>query len=65
VTVTIPPGTSSGQKLRLKERGMNKGQDKGRGDLFVRPMIAVPKQPNEEEKKLYEQLQEVETKVRS
>jgi len=65
VTVTIPPGTSSGQKLRLKERGMNKGQDKGRGDLFVRPMIAVPKQPNEEEKKFYEQLQEVETKVRS
>jgi DnaJ-class molecular chaperone len=57
-TVTIPPGTSSGVKLRLKGRGMHKNKNKERGDLFVRPMIAVPKQPSDEEKKLYEQLKE-------
>jgi curved DNA-binding protein len=61
LTVTIPPGTSSGAKLRLKERGMHKSKDKDRGDLFVKPMIAVPKQPTDEEKKVYEQLKEIST----
>jgi curved DNA-binding protein len=61
VTLTIPPGTSSGSKLRLKERGMHKNKNKDRGDLFVKTMIAVPKNPNDEEKKLYEQLRDVST----
>ena len=58
VSLTVPPGTSSGAKLRLKHRGMNRNQNKERGDLFVRVMIAVPKHPSEEEKQLYEQLKD-------
>jgi DnaJ-class molecular chaperone len=37
---------------------MNRNQNKERGDLFVRVMIAVPKHPSEEEKQLYEQLKD-------
>lgn len=37
VTITIPPGTSSGKKLRLKGRGAH-----GRGDHYVSVKIVVP-----------------------
>ncbi len=58
VTMTIPPGTSSGSRLRLRGRGLHfrKG---GRGDLYVRPMIVAPKTLEDEEQKLYEKLKEV------
>lgn len=61
VTMTIPAGAQSGQKLRLRGRGMPKGQNKPgeRGDLFVRLLIRVPHPLSDEERKLYEQLQEV------
>lgn len=42
VTVTIPPGTSSGAKLRLRGRGI-KRNDGTRGDQFCRIEIVVPK----------------------
>lgn len=42
VTVTVPPGTSSGAKLRLRGRGIKK--DGGaRGDQICRVEIVVPK----------------------
>jgi DnaJ-class molecular chaperone len=37
VTITIPPGTSSGRKLRLRGRGAG-----GRGDHYVSVKIVVP-----------------------
>lgn len=58
-TVTVPPGSQSGQRLRLRGKGMPKrGKHDERGDLFVRLMIAVPKQLSDEETKLFEQLKE-------
>jgi DnaJ-class molecular chaperone len=42
VTVTIPPGTSSGAKLRLRGRGIKK-PDGTRGDQICRVEIVVPK----------------------
>ena len=48
--VTIPPGTSSGTQLRLKGQGI-----KG-GDHFARIVVAVPKDPSDEERELYEKL---------
>lgn len=50
VTLTIPPCTSSGAKLRLKNKGL-----KG-GDLIARIKIELPKTLTEEQRKLYEQL---------
>ncbi len=61
-TLTVPPGTQSGQKLRLKGRGLpqQRGQspDGQRGDLLARAKIVVPAKLNDEQRKLFEQLQE-------
>lgn len=51
VTVTIPPGTSSGQKLRLRGKGIRR-PDGAAGDLFAQVKIIVPKNLDEESQKL-------------
>lgn len=53
VQIRIPPGTQSGQKLRVRGRGLG-----GKGDLFVVTEITVPSQVSDGEKKLWEQLKE-------
>lgn len=58
VTMTIPPGTSSGQKLRLKGRGLPARGDKIPGDLFVRIQIEMPRSLSEEQMRLFEQLRD-------
>jgi curved DNA-binding protein len=50
VTVTIPPGTSSGAKLRLKGKGVPDPKSKQPGDQFVVVKIAVPKDLSEQAK---------------
>jgi curved DNA-binding protein len=42
VRLTVPPGTSSGAKLRLRGKG-GKAQDGSRGDQFGRVEIVVPR----------------------
>lgn len=58
LSVKIPPGARSGQKLRLAGQGMPEGKRSGRGDLFVRIQISTPKTLTEEQRKLVEQLVE-------
>jgi len=55
VKVKVPPGSSSGRKLRLRGKGMPdpKGAD---GDLYVSVAIKVPKELDDEERELYERL---------
>jgi DnaJ-class molecular chaperone len=57
VTVTIPPGTSSGGRLRLRGKGVKK-PDGTRGDEIVRVEIVAPKGAAEdpETRKLLEEL---------
>lgn len=43
VTVSIPPGTSSGAKLRLKGKGIIDSKSKQRGDQYILVKIAIPK----------------------
>ncbi|HUS66244.1 MAG TPA: DnaJ domain-containing protein [Kofleriaceae bacterium] len=50
-SVKIPPGTSSGVKLRLKGKGSEDGRG-GRGDHFVTVQIDVPRQVDDEAKRL-------------
>jgi DnaJ-class molecular chaperone len=59
VTLTVPPGTSSGARLRLRGRGIKK-PDGDRGDQIVRVEIVAPKiNPDDTEtRKLFEQLAE-------
>lgn len=49
--VKIPPGTSSGRKLRLKGKGAGR-RDGSRGDHYVTVQIDVPRQVDEEARKL-------------
>jgi DnaJ-class molecular chaperone len=56
--VTIPAGAQSGQRLRLRGQGLNKRKG-GRGDEYVRLKIVVPKEPSDEERRLYEELKRV------
>ena len=55
VTLKVPKGTQSGQKLRLKGKGMPdpKGST---GDLYVVAQIRVPKRLSPRERELFEQL---------
>ncbi len=57
VSLNVPPGTNSGQKLRLKGKGLPGLKGKA-GDLFVRLLITVPKELSEPERGLYEQLKQ-------
>jgi curved DNA-binding protein len=58
VNLTIPPGVQSGQKLRLRGKGMpaSKGWF---GDLFAVVKIAVPKQLSDRERELFEELSRI------
>lgn len=46
VTLTVPKGSSSGARLRLKGRGLSDGGGK-RGDLFARLMLTLPDAPDD------------------
>jgi len=43
-TVTVPPGTDSGKKLRLRGKGIPDPAGKAPGDLYVVIQVRVPKQ---------------------
>lgn len=56
ITVRVPPGSSSGRRLRLKGQGMP--QPGGTpGDLFAKLKIMVPSQLTDRERELFQQLQ--------
>ncbi|NLA26082.1 MAG: J domain-containing protein [Firmicutes bacterium] len=58
VTVTVPPGSGAGKKLRLRGKGYLDGP-KGRGDHYVRVSIDIPPNPGKREKELYQQLHDL------
>ena len=55
VDLTIAPGTSSGQRLRLARRGLP-GADGSSGDLYAVAQIVVPKKLTDAERALYAQM---------
>ncbi len=55
VNIRIPPGTQSGQKLRVRGRGLPQ-RGGASGDLIVVTRIEVPSRVSESERKLWEQL---------
>nr|WP_217499153.1 DnaJ C-terminal domain-containing protein [Leifsonia sp. C5G2] len=55
ITVRVPPGSSSGRRLRLKGQGMPQPGGKP-GDLFARVKIMVPPHLTDRERELFEQL---------
>ncbi|MCA9017610.1 MAG: J domain-containing protein, partial [Planctomycetaceae bacterium] len=59
VTVTIPPGTSSGTKLRLRGKGITDQKTRQPGDQICSIKIVAPKDLNDQERSLYEQLKQL------
>lgn len=59
-TVKVPPGTSSGRRLRLRRRGMLNPRGDA-GDLFAEACIVVPPKLEDEERRLFEELAKIST----
>lgn len=55
VDLTIAPGTDSGKKLRLRDRGLGTSK-KNKGSQIVVTAIATPKSLTDEEKELWQKL---------
>ena len=56
ILLSVPAGTASGQRVRLKGKGLYSLKTKSRDDLLIEFAISIPKHISSEEKKLYEQL---------
>ncbi len=57
VTLQVPPGSSSGRLLRLRQRGLSDGER--RGDQLVEIVIVIPADLGDAERALYQRLQEL------
>nr|WP_286193084.1 MULTISPECIES: DnaJ C-terminal domain-containing protein [unclassified Synechococcus] len=57
VRLRVPPGSSSGRLLRLRQRGQRHGDQ--RGDQLVEVRILVPERPTEAEEALFRRLREL------
>jgi len=60
-TVTIPPGTPGGTKLRLKNRGMTTAGKGKQGHQYIVIRIVPPPKMSDDQRKLFEQLKEHES----
>lgn len=58
VKYTIPSGTQTGTTFRLRDQGIQRLQQSGKGDLLVTVKVEVPKKLNDEQKELIEKLAE-------
>lgn len=56
ISVTVPPGTQPRQVLRLKGKGMPKLGGYGRGNLLIRVNVEVPRNINQRQRQLLEEL---------
>ena len=60
VKMKLPPGVTSGKRLRLANKGYPTGNG-DRGDQLVEIQVLIPKEISEEERQLYEKLRQIET----
>lgn len=58
-SVAIAAGTESGQRLRLRGKGLRQGKGLEPGDLLVSLKIVVPKRMSSRERELFEELAKV------
>jgi molecular chaperone DnaJ len=56
VRLKIPAGTQPGVHFRVTHQGLPQLRSRGRGDLFVRVQVIVPKKLSKEEKKIIQNL---------
>ncbi|KON26450.1 hypothetical protein AC481_07205 [miscellaneous Crenarchaeota group archaeon SMTZ-80] len=58
LNVSVPPGTSDGSTLRLKDQGFHKTGSDERGNELVKIIIKIPKKLNKTQKELLEKLKQ-------
>ncbi len=61
VTLTIPPGTSSGSRLRLRGKGIRDRRTGQRGDMLATVKIVAPKDPDDRTRQILEELQQADS----
>lgn len=54
--IKVPPGTQSHSRIRLKGYGLPHFKNKGRGDLYVRIIVNIPKKLDRKQRDLLEEL---------
>lgn len=59
-TIKVPAGTQSGTVFRIKDQGMPNLGGRGKGDLYVAATLVTPKNLTKDQRKLLEQLAEIE-----
>ncbi|MFW6053888.1 MAG: DnaJ C-terminal domain-containing protein, partial [Persicimonas sp.] len=59
VTLTVPAGSQSGSKLRLRGKGLPTKKSGERADLYARLQVRVPDELTDRERQLFEELAEV------
>jgi molecular chaperone DnaJ len=59
VTMQIPAGTQPGEKLRVRNHGLPRGDGYGRGNLVVQVQVDVPKKITAEQAELLEKFDEL------
>jgi curved DNA-binding protein len=60
ITLSIPPGTTSGMKLRLRGKGIRDRRAGERGDMFAVLKVIGPKDIDDRTRELLEELQSIE-----
>jgi DnaJ-class molecular chaperone len=58
ISLKLPAGSSSGKRLKVQGKGLPR-RGGGNGDLLVTVFVSVPKKINERQRKLYEQLKDL------
>ncbi len=58
VSLYVPPGIQSGEKVRIPQKGYKDGRG-SRGDLIAEVKTVVPKKLTEDEKELFEKLKNI------
>ena len=60
VDLTIPSGTQSGEKMRLRGKGVENVNTKRKGDMYVITKVIIPEKLDRTQKRLFEELSETE-----
>ena len=56
VKVSIPSGSESGDKLRIKDKGVTHVNSSTKGDMYIILKVCIPKKLDKKQKKMFEEL---------
>jgi len=65
VKLTIPSGSSTGDKHRLKDKGVENVQTGRKGHMYVIINVVIPEKLSRDQKKIFEQLEKTDLKTSS